>query len=65
MKELKLTLTLDEANLVLQALGQLPFVQVHELVGKIQMQSQSQLQNDNNNGSVKKEVKEERAQNSG
>jgi len=63
MKELKLTLSLDEANLVLQALGQLPFVQVHELIGKIQMQSEPQLQNDNNNGSPKKEAKKEHAQN--
>jgi hypothetical protein len=64
MKELKLTLTLDEANLVLQALGQLPYVQVHELVRKIQMQSEPQLQNDNNNGSTKRDVKKETAQNS-
>lgn len=61
MKELKFTLTLDEANLILQALGQQPFVQVHELIGKIQMQSEPQLQNGNNNGSTKKEVKKEHA----
>lgn len=43
MKEIQLTLTVDEANLILEALGQMPFKQVFGLVGKIQGQAAEQL----------------------
>lgn len=43
MKELTLTMTVDEANLVLEALGEQPFAKVYELVGKIQEQAGQQL----------------------
>ncbi len=43
MKELKLTLTVNETNLILKALGNMPFNQVTELVGKIHTQAQQQL----------------------
>jgi|EndMetStandDraft_5_1072996.scaffolds.fasta_scaffold722458_2 hypothetical protein len=43
MKEIKLQLTLEEINQVLTALGNLPFIQVHELIGKIQTQASEQL----------------------
>ena len=43
MKELKLTLTVNETNLILKALGNMPFNQVTELVGKIHSQAQQQL----------------------
>ena len=36
-------LTLDEANLVLTALGSLPYVQVHSLISNLQSQVTPQL----------------------
>ncbi len=39
-KEITLTLTLNDANLILAALGKLPFEAVADLVGKIKEQSQ-------------------------
>ncbi len=43
MKELKLTLTVEEVNLILEAVGQLPFARVYTLVAKLQQQAQQQL----------------------
>ena len=43
MKELKLQLTVDETNLILEALGTLPFSKVYTLIGKIQEQAGQQL----------------------
>lgn len=40
---MKLELTLAEINLILQALGNVPYVQVFELVQKIQLQAQAQM----------------------
>ena len=40
---LKFELTLDEANLVLAALGKAPFDQVAGLIGKLREQAQPQL----------------------
>jgi len=42
-KNLKFTVTLDEANLILRALSQLPFQEVYELVGKLNQQANDQL----------------------
>jgi hypothetical protein len=42
-RELTLTLTTDEANLVLAALGRLPFAKVYALVAKVQRQAREQL----------------------
>jgi hypothetical protein len=38
-----LELSLAETNLVLEALGQLPFARVYEVIGRIQAQAQKQL----------------------
>jgi hypothetical protein len=38
-----LQLTLNDINLVLESLGQMPFVQVHQLIGNIQQQAAGQL----------------------
>lgn len=38
-----LDLTINEVNLILQALGNAPYVQVFELVQKIQEQAKEQL----------------------
>jgi hypothetical protein len=43
MKEIKLTLTLEEANEILDALGSRPFNRVYALIGKIQAQAAGQL----------------------
>ena len=43
MQEVNLSLKIEEINLLLTALGNLPFIQVHELINKIQSQATSQL----------------------
>jgi hypothetical protein len=43
MKEIKLQLSIEEINQALTALGNLPFIQVHELINKIQAQAAEQL----------------------
>jgi hypothetical protein len=40
---MKLDLTINEVNLILQALGNAPYAQVFELVQKIREQAQSQI----------------------
>lgn len=40
---MKLDLTINEVNLILQALGNAPYVQVFELVEKIQQQAKDQV----------------------
>lgn len=47
-KELTLTLTVAETNGVLQALGQMPFVQVVSLIQKIQSQTKPQVTESDN-----------------
>ncbi len=44
MNEIELKVTTDEANLVLEALGNLPFVKVYALVAKLQSQAKEQLE---------------------
>lgn len=44
-KNINLNLTFDEVNLVLKALGSLPFNQVYELIGKIHDQANAQVYN--------------------
>ena len=43
MKDLRLTLTVNEVNLALKALGNLPYYQVCTLIDKIQAQANLQL----------------------
>lgn len=43
-KELTLTLSIDEINIVLEALGEMPFSKVFQLIDKIQRQAAQQLQ---------------------
>lgn len=44
MNTIKLELNIDEINMVLEALGQLPFARVYSLIGRIQEQAHAQLQ---------------------
>ena len=41
---INLTLTIGEANLILEALGNIPYHRVYELIGKIQHVAQEQLE---------------------
>lgn len=43
MNEIELKLNLDEANLMLEALGHMPFVRVYALIAKVQEQAGLQL----------------------
>jgi len=44
MKNIDLQLSIEEANLILEALGSLPFSKVYALIAKIQQQASQQLQ---------------------
>ena len=44
MNKLQIDLTVDQTNLVLEALGQLPYHRVASLIASIQQQAQEQLQ---------------------
>ncbi len=41
--QLQLSLSIDEANILLEALGKQPFNQVFQLINKIQQQAAAQL----------------------
>ncbi|PCK09208.1 MAG: hypothetical protein COA42_04945 [Alteromonadaceae bacterium] len=43
MKDINLNLSIEQTNVILQALGNLPFVQVHELIDSIQEQASKQV----------------------
>ncbi|MCP4996282.1 MAG: hypothetical protein GY934_21285 [Gammaproteobacteria bacterium] len=43
MKEINLKITVDEANLILEGVGLLPFAKVYALVAKLQEQASQQL----------------------
>jgi hypothetical protein len=45
-KEIKLQFTADEINVILEGLGNLPFIKVYQLIGKIQEQASLQVQDD-------------------
>lgn len=62
MKEIQLSVTIDEANVLLGALGNLPYVQVRDLIEKIQHQAASQLQ-EQQNGIEKELAKKETVSN--
>lgn len=49
-KEVKIVLTVEEANIILSALSKLPFEQVFKLIGSIDKQATEQL-NDKKNDS--------------
>ena len=43
MKEINIKLAPEEINLIMEGLGNLPFVKVYQLIGKIQEQAGPQL----------------------
>jgi hypothetical protein len=46
MTPIQLSLTLDETNILLEALGQLPYVRVYSLINKIQQQATVSLKDE-------------------
>ena len=44
MQDIKLQLAIEEVNLILEGLGNLPFAKVYALVGRIQSQAAQQLE---------------------
>lgn len=46
MKEINFTVTIDEANLILEGIGHLPFAKVFQLVNKLQEQARRQIDGD-------------------
>ena len=44
MQKLQFNLTIDETKLILEALGEMPFVRVHQLIAKMQQQAETQSQ---------------------
>lgn len=44
MQNITLTVSLEEANLILEALGNLPFARVYGLINKMQAQAQAQIE---------------------
>ncbi|MGN6531229.1 MAG: hypothetical protein ACTHK0_05710 [Ginsengibacter sp.] len=63
MKEINLSLKIEDVNLLLTALGNLPFIQVHELITKIQSQATPQLNDNANPNSQTKAINVENNQN--
>ncbi|MCB9761847.1 MAG: hypothetical protein H6739_18600 [Alphaproteobacteria bacterium] len=43
MSQLKLTLSVDEVNTILEALGNMPYAKVYQIIVGIQRQAQEQL----------------------
>lgn len=48
-KSIELVLSIDEVNLILKALGGMPFNQVFDIIGKIHEQANAQTQKPNTN----------------
>ncbi len=48
MKQINLEVKVEDANLILEALGNLPFVKVHELISSIHQQASAQMADQNN-----------------
>jgi hypothetical protein len=46
MREINFTVTMDEANMILEGIGLLPFAKVYQLVSKLQEQARRQLDGD-------------------
>lgn len=56
MEKLNLKFSVDELNLILESLGNMPFAKVHQLIGNIQQQASEQLQPQNGNGNIPEAV---------
>ena len=46
MQQVKLELSIEDVNMILEALGNLPFARVYALVGKVQEQAAQQIKSE-------------------
>jgi hypothetical protein len=44
MQQIDLKLSLDDVNTILEALGQMPYIRVYQLIAKLQQQAEPQVQ---------------------
>ncbi len=63
MNTIKLQLTLEETNLILNALGDQPYKQVFQLIQSLQQQAAQQIESENNPDVSKKNGKSKIKQN--
>ena len=56
MKELEIRLSIDEINMILSALGQMPYIKVYTLMQEIQQQASAQIQEVNESHNINKEL---------
>lgn len=47
MEQISINLTIEEVNLILESLGQRPYLEVFQLIGKIKAQAEAQIQANN------------------
>lgn len=57
-KQIELKLSVDEVNIILESMGQVPFIKVFSLIEKIQRQAEQQLNDKINTETDKKESPE-------
>jgi len=55
-KVINLTVTIDEANLILRGIGLLPFAEVYQLVAKLQQQAAQQLERETSSAEDRRPV---------
>jgi|GEM_PF-3547378 len=58
MKEIQIAVTLEEANTILAALGQQPYLKVANLIQKIQRQGEAQVNDLGQDKAIEQEVQE-------
>ncbi len=60
-QEMTLKVSIEEANLILEGLGQLPFARVYTLINKMQAQAGQQINAAGTNGAAQDAVEEQLA----
>ena len=65
MTTIQLSLTLEETNTVLEALGQMPYARVYLLIAKIQQQASAHLQEEQHPVPEKSSQNEKRPESTG
>ena len=54
MKTIQFNFTVEETNKIMEALGQMPFMHVHELIGKSHASATAQLREQSTHGEEEK-----------
>lgn len=65
MTTIQLSLTLEETNTVLEALGQMPYARVYLLIARIQQQATAHLQEDQHPAREKSSQNEQQPESTG